>query len=274
MNRKRVRNAVFYIIITGGALLSTAPVLYMFSASLMRKQDIFGMPIRLIPPEVRWANYVDIFTLFDLHRYFLNSVFVAACVVVFNLMFSAMAGYSLAKGTYRGRRIVFYFILSTMMVPFTVIVIPLYILVRDLGWLDTYWALIVPAAMTPFGVFLMRQFIVGLPDDYLEAARIDGCSEVRLFFSIVLPLLKPALSALAIITFTGNWDSFLWPLISISIESLKTLPLGLARFVSAYGTEWHLLMSASVVSTLPLLLIFVVLQRRFIEGMSGLSGIK
>lgn len=250
------------------------PIAYMFSASLMSKQDIFSTPIRLVPASFQWSNYVEIFVRFNLHVYFLNSVLVVICVVAGNAFLSTMVGYSLSKFAYPGRTLVFYFILGTMMVPLTVIVIPLYVLVRSLGWTDSYLALIIPVAMTPFGVFLMRQFVVGIPTDYIEAARIDGCTEFGILLRLILPLSVPGISALSIITFVYNWDSFLWPLIVISVEKYKTLPLGLVHFLGLYEQEWHLLMSASVVSVVPVLVGLFVLQRRFIEGMTSISGLK
>lgn len=272
--KQRVQRGIFHLVMAFGALVVIFPIIYMFSASLMTRKDIFATPIHIIPPEVRLLNYVDIFTEFNIQMYFFNSVFVTGTVILLNVLFCTMVGYSLSKFHYPGRQVIFYFILATTMVPLTVIVIPLYILVRGLGWTDTYLGLIIPPAMTPFGVFLMRQFTLGIPTDYLEAARIDGCSEPGIFFRIVFPNLKAAYSALAIITFVTNWNSFLWPLIAISTEKYKTLPLGLAKFLSQYQNEWNLLMSASVVAVLPLVVAFLILQKRFIEGMSGLSGLK
>lgn len=270
----KVQRGVFHLLMIMGAVIIVFPIIYMFSASLMTRKDIFATPINIIPPEIRWLNYVDIFTEFNIQMYFFNSVFVTGTVILLNVLFCTMVGYSLSKFNYPGRQVIFYFILATTMVPLTVIVIPLYILVRGLGWTDSYLGLIIPPAMTPFGVFLMRQFTLGIPTDYLEAARIDGCSEPGIFFRIVFPNLKAAYSALAIITFVTNWNSFLWPLIAVSTEKYKTLPLGLAKFLSQYENEWNLLMSASVVAVLPLVIAFVILQKRFIEGMSGLSGLK
>lgn len=257
-----------------GTLFFLAPVIYMFSASLMPRKDVFSTPIRVFPSEIRWENYREIFSRFDLQIFLSNSLLVALSVIFLNLFFCTLTGYSLAKFQYPGRQFIFYFILATMMIPATVVVIPLYLIVLRLGWANTYWALIMPTAITPFGVFLMRQFILTIPDDYIDAARIDGCSEFRVFLKMILPLSKPALSALGIVVFIAEWNSFLWPLIVVSDRRYKTLALGLADFLGLYEQEWHLLMSASVVSVVPVLLVFLLFQKRFIEGMSGLSGLK
>jgi multiple sugar transport system permease protein len=269
-----LRQGVFYILITIGAIIVVTPVIWMFSASFMTKEDVLATPINLIPPKWRFVNYVEIFTGFNIGHYFINSVIVTTAVVLLNLLFSSLVGYSLAKFDYPGKNLIFLFILATIIVPFNVIVVPLYVIVRSFGWINSLQALIVPNAMTAFGIFLMRQFIIDVPGDYMDAARIDGASEFGIFLRIVAPLCKPALTTLAIITFVSDWDSFLWPLIVLTTDRFKTLPLGLAKFRDQYSTQWHLLMAAAVVAVLPVLTLFMVMQRRFITGMSGLAGLK
>jgi multiple sugar transport system permease protein len=153
-------------------------------------------------------------------------------------------------------------------------VVPLYLIVRQFGWIDTYQALILPFAMSAFGIFLMRQFIVSIPDDYIAAARVDGASEIRIFLEIIVPLSRPAMTTLAILVFVQNWDEFLWPLVVVSSDDLRTLPIGLAKFLGQYQNQWNLLMAGAVVAALPVVLLFLFLQRRFLESLSGLSGIK
>jgi multiple sugar transport system permease protein len=256
------------------AIVSVFPVLYMFSASLMQPSQIFSVPLQLVPQPPRPQNFVDIFAQFNIGHYLRNSLLFTSCVVLLNLFFCSLTGYSLAKFRFPGRRVIFLFILSTMMVPFNVIVVPLYAVVRSLGWIDTPQALIVPFMITAFGVFLMRQFIGDIPDEYLDAARIDGAHEVGIYWRIVLPLAKSALTTLAILVFVDNWDSFLWPLIVLNSDTWKPLPLGLAQFLSNYGNAWTLFMAACVLATIPLLVVFIVLQRGFLQAFSGLSGIK
>jgi multiple sugar transport system permease protein len=267
-------DAVFPAIGLVLAIVSAFPVLYMFSASLMQPSQIFSMPLQLVPQPPRPQNFVDIFAQFNIGHYLRNSLLFTSCVVLLNLLFCSLTGYSLAKFRFPGRRVIFLFILSTMMVPFNVIVVPLYAVVRSLGWIDTPQALIVPFMITAFGVFLMRQFIGDIPDEYLDAARIDGAHEVGIYWRIILPLAKSALTTLAILVFVDNWDSFLWPLIALNSDTWKPLPLGLAQFLSNYGNAWTLFMAACVLATIPLLVVFIVLQRGFLQAFSGLSGIK
>jgi multiple sugar transport system permease protein len=263
-----------YLTLTLVAVIFVTPILWMLSASFMERSAVTASPVNLLPPIWRPENYTEIFTRFDLGRYFGNSLFVTGTVVLSNLFFCALTGYSLAKFRYPGRGLIFTFILATMMVPFNVILIPLYLLVRSFGWVDTYQGLILPYAMTAFGIFLMRQFIVSIPDDYIAAARVDGASELRIFVQIILPLSRPALITLAILTFVANWDEFLWTLIIIPSAEKRTLPLGLAQFLQQYGNEWHLLMAAAVVAALPVIVLFLALQKPFLNSLGGLSGLK
>ena len=271
----RLRSVLFYAGLAAVGVVFVAPVLWMVSASFMTRADITASPVNLLPPVWRPENYREIFTGgVRLGRYFANSVLVTSAVVVLNVLFCSLAGYSLAKFRYPGRNLIFSSIMATIMVPFNVIVIPLYLIVRQLGWIDTYQALIVPFAMSAFGIFLMRQFIASIPDDYIAAARVDGASEPRIFVQIILPLSRPAMTTLAILTFVHNWDEFLWPLVVISGDDRRTLPIGLAKFLGQYENQWHLLMAGSVVAALPVVVLFLALQRRFLESLGGLSGIK
>ena len=276
VTRRRVRVAAVLLPLVGLALAVVAvfPVLYMFSASLMQPEQVGSTPLQLLPHPVRWRNFGDIFSQFNIGHYLVNSVFVAACVVLLNLFFCSLTGYSLAKFRFPGQKLIFGFILSTIMVPFNVIIVPLYVVIRSLGWINTPQALIAPFAISAFGVFLMRQFIVAIPDDYLDAARVDGAHEVGIYWRIVIPLSRAGLMTLAILIFVDNWDQFLWPLIVLNSDTWKTLPLGLAQFLSEYGSAWNLLMAAAVLATLPVLLVFVLMQRGFMQGFSGLAGLK
>jgi multiple sugar transport system permease protein len=204
----------------------------------------------------------------------MNSIIVTGSVVLLNLVFCPLVGYSLAKFDYPGKNILFVFILSTIMVPFTAILVPLYLIVRSLGWVNTYQALIFPFAMSAVGIFLMRQFMYAIPGDYMDAARMDGASEPTIYIRIVMPISQPAMVTLAILTFVGTWDEFLWVLVTTTGDQIRTLPIGLAKFVEAYQTRWELMMAGSVVAALPVLIVFVALQRRFLEGMASLSGLK
>lgn len=257
-----------------GGIAFSLPTLYMISASLMTSQELFSTQLRLFPDVPQWQNYAQVFVNFNFGRYLMNSIIVTGTVVLLNLIFTPMVGYSLAKFDFPGKNLLFLFILATVMVPFTAILIPLFLIVRSLGWVNSYPGLIVPFAMTAFGVFLMRQFILAVPDDYIDAGRIDGASELRIFFQIVMPLIQPALVTLAIVIFVANWDEFLWMLVVTTGDALRTLPIGLAKFVEQYRTRYELMMAGSVVSAAPVVIVFLALQRRFLEGMAGLSGLK
>ncbi len=257
-----------------GAIVFSLPAIYMVSASLMSSQELFSSQARLFPSTLQWSNYSEVFINFNFARYLMNSIIVTGSVVILNLILSPMVGYSLAKFDYPGKNVLLIFILATVMVPFTAILIPLFLIVRSLGWVNTYPGLIVPFAMTAFGVFLMRQFMLAVPDDYIDAGRIDGASEVRIFFQIVMPLVQPALVTLAIVVFVANWDEFLWMLVITTGDALRTLPIGLAKFVEQYTTRYELMMAGSVIAAAPVVIVFLALQRRFLEGMAGLSGLK
>ena len=273
-NSSLPRSLFFHAAMLGGGFLFIVPVLWMVSASFMTRGDVLDVPVNLLPPVWQPQNYIQIFVDFNIGLFFVNSIIVTGSVVLLNLLFCSLVGYSLAKFDYPGKNLLFLFIMATVMVPFAVIIIPLFLIVRSLAWVDTYQGLIVPFTMSAFGIFLMRQFMLGVPDDYLDAARIDGASELGIFFQIVVPLSRPALVTLAIVTFVINWDEFLWPLVVTTTDSYRTLPIGLAKFLEAYENEWHLLMTGAVVAALPLVLLFLVMQRRFLEGMAGLSGLK
>ena len=206
--------------------------------------------------------------------WFLNSLVTSALVTVSVLFFDSLIGYTLAKFTFRGRSFVFIAILTTLMIPTEMLVVPWYIMAKNFGWLNSYWGIMFPGMMTGFGVFLMRQFFSGVPDDYIHAARIDGLSEFQIWWQVAMPLVTPALSALAIFTFLGNWTAFLWPLIATNDRALYTVPVGLASFSGEYLTEWELIMAGATIATLPTLVVFVVFQRYIIRGvvLAGLKG--
>lgn len=260
--------------ILAGALVISVPALYMVSASLMSSQDFFAAQVKLLPSSLYLQNYVEVFSVFNFGNYLKNSFIVTGAVVILNLIFTPMVGYSLAKFDFPGKTVLLLFVLATIMIPFTAILIPLFLIIRSFGWVNTYPGLVVPFAMSAFGVFLMRQFILAVPDDYIDAGRIDGASELRIYFQIVAPLIQPALITLAIVVFVASWDEFLWMLIVTTGDALRTLPVGLAKFVEQYRTRYELMMAGSVVAAAPVVLLFLAVQRRFLQGMAGLSGLK
>ena len=266
--------AVAYLVVLLGAAVVAVPIYWMFSSALKTSPEILAIPIRWVPSQPRFHNFADAWNSAPFYTYLFNSVFVALAVTLSTLLFASLTGHALAKYSFPGRDVCFGFVLSTMMIPFSVIIIPLFVLVRDLGWMNSYYALIVPAGMSAFGVFLMRQFIMTLPDELLDAARIDGASEPSIFGLIVLPLTKPALATLALLTFMNNWDSFLWPLVVTTGNTYRTLPVGLAAFQTQYVTHYEWIMAVATLVTLPIFALFLGLQRYFVQGivMSGLKG--
>ena len=262
-----------YGLLSAGAVVMMAPLIWMVLASSKTLPEILKVPPTLLPEALRLDNYRTVLGDTQFVRYFFNSVIVAAITIASVLITSSMAGYAFAKFEFPGRNVIFALVLATLMIPFQVRVIPLYVLANDLHLLDTYAGLVLPGLVDAFGIFLMRQFLQSIPSELLDAARVDGASEVTIFVRIVLPLAKPALSALAIFTLVASWESFLWPLLVISSPDKFTLPLGLAQFAGRYVTRVDLQMAAATLTILPLLIVFLFMQRRFIEGMAT-AGLK
>jgi multiple sugar transport system permease protein len=277
IQQRIVRAVVFHVILGAGALIICIPLIWMVTSSLKAPNRIFEVPIQWIPWEFRWQNYVDAWNTAPFGRYFFNSIYVSTAVTVLNLLFCSLAGYGFAKYNFPGKRILFLFVLATLMIPFHVVLVPLFILMRDLGWLkgaSVYNALIIPGAMSGFGIFLMRQYIMTLPDELFDAARIDGAGELGTYFRIVLPLSTGPLAALAVFVFLDNWNSLLWPLVvTTANDQFRTVAVGLTQFQTVHGTEYHKMMAASTLAVIPMLIVFFLLQRHFIRGIA-LSGIK
>lgn len=262
-----------YAILVLGMIVTLVPFVWMVSASLMPLQDVIHFPPYWIPPRPTLNNYAELWNDRGFARYFFNSTVVAVCVVTATLVTSSIAGYAFAKFRFPGRRILFLVVLSTLMIPFQVRMVPLYTLSADLQLLDTYAVLILPFSVSGFGIFLMRQFIQSIPTELIYAARIDGAGELRILFGVVLPQLKPALAALTIFSFFETWDSYLWPLIAASSPHIWTLPLALARFRQQFISLTHLQMAGAVVTVVPVIVVFALLQRHFVQGIA-LSGMK
>ena len=275
-----VRRAVRYrggilafVLVLGVVAISLLPYYWMVSSSLRTMENMFRVPIQWIPDPVNWRSYVVAWHAQDFTRYFLNSGFVAVAITLGNLLLCSLAGYSLAKFQYFGRGLLFILILSTMMLPLEVTMVPLFLIIKRLDWVNSYQGLIVPFLVDGFGVFLMRQYMLGIPKDLIDSARIDGASEFRIFWQIVLPLCKPALIALGVFTFREAWDMYIWPLIIVSKDSLRTLPLAISLFMNSYATAWDQLMAIAVLGTLPMIILFFFLQRAFIQGIAA-TGLK
>jgi multiple sugar transport system permease protein len=265
------RVVAFTLLLIGGLLMLT-PIAFMLSTSLKDGAQVYDL--RLIPAEPTLANYAEVLADGRFFRWFLNSLLIATIVTLSNVFFDSLVGYTLAKFRFRGRYVVFIAILSTLMIPTEMLVIPWYLMARDFGWLDSYWGIMFPGMMTAFGTFLMKQFFETVPDEFIEAARVDGLNEFAIWWRIAMPLVTPALSALAIFTFLGNWTAFIWPLIVTTSKELYTLPVGLSSFAVEQSIKWEMIMTGASLATIPTLLVFLVLQRYIVRGvvLAGLKG--
>lgn len=266
------RRIIAWTLLFIGGVIMITPLLFMFSTSLKTAGQIYDM--RLIPENPTLQNYIAVLSDGRFMDWFQNSLLIACIVTVSNLFFDSLVGYTLAKFRFRGRGIIFVAILSTLMIPTEMLVIPWYLMSATFGWLDTYWGIMFPGMMTAFGTFLMKQFFEGIPDDFLEAARIDGMNEFTIWWKIAMPLVTPALSALAIFTFLGNWTAFFWPLIVTTSPELYTLPIGLTAFAVEQAVQWEMIMTGAALATIPTLVIFLALQRFIVRGvmLAGLKG--
>jgi multiple sugar transport system permease protein len=276
--RELLHKMAMYVILTLGAATMIIPFLWMISTSLKEPQAIYTFPPKWIPDPIIVTNYIKIWTIKNVPfaKFYLNSIFVAICVTIGQVMTSAFAAYAFSRLRFPGRDKLFFAYLGTLMIPYSVILIPVYILMAYFRWIDTYKALIIPTMFTAFGTFLLRQFFMTIPRDLEDAARIDGCSLFGIFWKIILPLSKPILATLTTFTFIGSWNNFMWPLFVIHSVEKKTLPIGLAYFQEVYQytqPDWGLLMTGSLLTLLPIIIVFVFAQKFFVEGIK-LSGIK
>lgn len=273
-SRDRVARATLYLLLCGGLVIVVGPFVWMLLSSFKPEAEIRANPPTWWPHDPTLANYGTLFDRLDFPTYFTNSAVVAVVTTVGNLLFCSAAGYALAKLPFAGKRVLFGIVLGTLMVPSVVTIVPLFVLSSNLGLVNTLAGLILPYLAQAFGVFLMRQFILSIPDDLLEAARIDAASEWRIFWQIVLPLCRPALATLGILTFLASWNNFLWPLVAATEEETYTLPVALALYaIGQNRTEYDLLLAGAVVVVVPVLVVFVLLQRHFVRGIAT-TGLK
>ncbi len=259
------------LLFLGGVVMIT-PIIFMVSTSFKSGQEVYVLSI--FPDAPTLKNYLFILEESKFLKWMLNSLWVATFSTASVLFFDSLVGYTLAKFSFRGRQLIFIAILSTLMIPTEMLIIPWYMMSRTFGWIDTYWGIAFPGLMTGFGTFLMRQFFMSLPDELIDAARIDGWSEFSIWWRIAMPLVVPALSALAIFHFLGNWTAFIWPLIVTNDPEIYTIPVGIASFNGEFQMDWEVVMTASALATLPTLAVFLLLQRFIIRGimLAGLKG--
>jgi len=266
---------VIMLAVASGAIVVFFPFFWMAVTSLKTSPEIQRVPLQIAPDHwLNLSNYVEVFKREPFMRYLLNSAIVAAVAAVSSVVVSSLAGFGFAKYQFPGRDVFFLAVVGILMVPFQSVVVPLYIWMNDLGLLDTYAGIVAPDLVSVFGIFLMRNAIETIPNDYIDAARIDGASELRIFFLVVLPSVKPAIATLLIIKFMWSWNEFFWPMVVISSPQMKVVTMGLMSFTNMYFIEYNLLTAAAVISVLPILVIFITLQRWVVQGvvMSGLKG--
>ena len=271
-SRISLGTVALYIGLSAFGIAMIFPFLWMIGTSFKHPADIYTLS--LIPSQPTLDNYVTALTKFPFARWFGNSILVAVITTLSVAFFDSLTGYVLAKLDFRFKSIIFVAILCTLMVPTEMLVIPWYILSVDYHWTDSYWGIMFPGVISAFGVFLMRQFMQTVPNELLDAGRIDGLGEFGLYWHVALPLVKPALAALCILTFLGNWNAFLWPLIVVQDPLMRTLPVGLSQFsYGEAGSRWELIMTGASIATVPVLIVFAIFQRQIIRGVA-LTGLK
>jgi multiple sugar transport system permease protein len=283
----RTKNLLLHLILAAGALVMIVPFGWMVLSSLKSHRDISAYPPRLWPSEWVWSNYPAAMQFAPFATYFRNSLLIAVGHTLINLTLATMAGYALARLPFRGRSVIFMAVLAMMMIPTYTKIVPQYLIAKTMpffggndylgrggfGWLDSWWALIIPGGLTPFAIFLFRQFYLSLPTELEEAARIDGMGEFGIFARVMTPLVKPAIATVALITFENSWNNFLWPLLVTTRQDLRVIQVGLAAFQQAERTEWAYLMAGSTLATLPMIVLFLLTQRYFVQGFAT-AGIK
>lgn len=264
--KERLAQVVGNIILAIGVFITLTPFLYMVSASFKPGSELFSIPVRPFPDSLYWGNYKILFEETSFVRWFANSVFVALARTAIAIVLSLMAGYAFAKFEFAGKRVLFILVLGTLTLPLYVILVPLFTMMTRFNWVNTYWALILPFTAQAIGIFLARQQLLGVPDELLEAARIDGAGEWAIFTRIIVPLAQPIIAVMGILFFTASWNDFLWPLIMITSEEKFTVSLGLPTLLGPYEQDYGAVMAGSFMGTLPIIIIFLIFQRRFIEG--------
>ena len=269
----QVTRFILFAVLLLVTLLTLIPALWMVVTSLKTNAEVFTFPIKWLPERFRFENYPKALSARPFGLYLFNSFFASGTSAFLTVVLSLMAGYGFAHFKFPGQTALFLGILSTIMIPFETIAVPLYIQIYRFNWLNTYQGLILPTAFAPLGVFIMRQFILGVPKDLVESARIDGAGELRILFQVVAPLSMPALSATAIFTFVATWNSYLWPLLVVNSDALRTLPLGMALFENQLTTTYNQVMAVAVYGTVPMVAMFVLLQRNFVRGVV-LTGLR
>lgn len=262
-----------YALLTLVAFVFLFPILWVMVSSLKPQSELFTYPLTILPHTPTLQNYVKAFASGDFVTYYKNSMFVAVVATLITIIINVMAGYALSKFWFRGRDLIFYIMVGTLMIPLQAIMVPIFLLLKNMGMLNSLWGIIIPPAATPTGVFLARQYIQTIPDSFIEAARIDGAGEFRIFAMIIAPLAKPIIATIAIFSFMWRWNDFLWPFIVLSAKKKMTLQLALANFVGQFQINWADLLAMTVVTMIPMIIVFLALQKYFVKGLTA-GGVK
>lgn len=270
----RIQHSLLFVILMIIGLTMLVPFFWTLSSSFKYDREIFEYPIKWIPEVFRWSNYQEVWTRVNFLTYYLNTIKLSIIVTVGQVVTCSLAAYSFAKMDYPGRDKIFLCYLATMMVPWHAIMIPQFTIIKNMGFYDSHWSIILMNLFSAFGVFLLRQFMLGIPMELSEAARIDGCGELKIYSQIIMPMCKPGLATLVVFTFNFMWNDYMGPMIYLNTDKLKTIQIGLAAFRTEYGAEYGLIMAGTVCSLLPMVLIYCVAQKYLIEGIafSGLKG--
>ena len=270
----RIQHSLLFVILMIIGLTMLVPFFWTLSSSFKYDREIFEYPIKWIPEVFRWSNYQEVWTRVNFLTYYLNTIKLSIIVTVGQVVTCSLAAYSFAKMDYPGRDKIFLCYLATMMVPWHAIMLPQFIIIKNMGFYDSHWSIILMNLFSAFGVFLLRQFMLGIPMELSEAARIDGCGELKIYSQIIMPMCKPGLATLVVFTFNFMWNDYMGPMIYLNTDKLKTIQIGLAAFRTEYGAEYGLIMAGTVCSLLPMVLIYCVAQKYLIEGIafSGLKG--
>lgn len=271
--KKTSQKGSLYLLMIPAMILTLAPFIWMISVSLMPEGHANQFPPRFFPNEISWEHYRRLFGQMNIVRYFINSIIVSVSVTAISLIFNSMAGYAFAKYRFPGKGKLFSLLLSAMVIPGQVTMLPLFLMLNRLGLINTYWGIIIPGMASIYGIFLIRQYIISIPDSFIEAARIDGASDLYIYRKIILPLAKPILVTLALFTFMGAWNDFLWPLIILTRDNMYTLPVALANLMGEHVQDTELMMAGSVITILPVLIVFLAMQKYYIRGIM-LGGLK
>lgn len=272
-NFETLKKILIHVLLIIISITMIMPFFFMISTSFKSTDEVFHIPYKWIPQKIMWENYVYMWQNAPWIRYFINTSVITITVIIGQIFISSLAAYSFARLHFKGRDVIFFIYLGTMMIPFQVIMIPTFSIVKKLGWINELKSVIIPAFFSPFATFLLRQFFLGIPKELEEAAKIDGCGYPRIYWEIMMKNSKPALTTIIIFTFMGTWNDFIRPLIFLNKSETWTLALGLAKFQGTYTTQWNQMMAGSLITMIPVLVVFILGQQYFIQGIV-MSGMK